>query len=153
MIAAVQHDTFILRRTYTKPAAAVFACFADPACKRRWYGRDATERYESEFREGGVEVSASRMGDASPFPGAVLMSESRYLDIAPDARIVMAQTMSMDGRRFSAALMTFEFQPSGAGGTEVVFTHQAAFFEGADGPQMRRHGWEALLERLSGELA
>ena len=30
----------------------------------------------------------------------------------------------------------------------MVFTHQAAFFEGSDGPQMRKAGWEAILSRL-----
>jgi hypothetical protein len=34
-----------------------------------------------------------------------------------------------------------------------VFTHQAAFFEGADGPQMREAGWHQLLARLGGESA
>jgi hypothetical protein len=33
-----------------------------------------------------------------------------------------------------------------------VFTHQAAFFEGADGPQMREHGWRYLLDAVSGAL-
>ena len=79
-------------------------------------------------------------------------SEARYLDIVAGVRIVMAQTMAMDGRRFSASLLTFEFRENGRG-TELVFTHQAGFFEGADGPQMRRHGWGVLLDSLAAELA
>ena len=39
-----------------------------------------------------------------------------------------------------------------AGGTKLVFTHQAAFFEGADGPQMREMGWRYLLEALAPAL-
>jgi hypothetical protein len=38
-------------------------------------------------------------------------------------------------------------------GTELIFTEQAAFFEGADGPQMREEGWRKLLESLAQELA
>lgn len=38
------------------------------------------------------------------------------------------------------------------GGTKLIFTEQAAFFEGGDGPQMREDGWRQLLERLSQEL-
>jgi hypothetical protein len=32
------------------------------------------------------------------------------------------------------------------------FTHQAAFYEGADGPAMRRGGWEKLLDALATTL-
>jgi hypothetical protein len=38
-------------------------------------------------------------------------------------------------------------------GTDLIFTEQAAFFEGADGPQMRQEGWAKLLESLARELA
>jgi uncharacterized protein YndB with AHSA1/START domain len=151
-MADVVHDTFIIVRNYPKPPAAVFAAFADPVRKRRWYAGHASDRFESDFRVDGAEISASRMGDDTPFPGASLVSDARYLDIVPDDRIVMAQTMAMDGRRFSASLLTCEFRPSGEG-TELVFTHQAGFFEGSDGPQMRRHGWGVLLESLAAELA
>jgi uncharacterized protein YndB with AHSA1/START domain len=37
-------------------------------------------------------------------------------------------------------------------GTDLLFTHQAAFFEGADGPEMREEGWRKLFERLKAEL-
>ena len=32
--------------------------------------------------------------------------------------------------------------------TLLVLTHQAVFFEGADGPKLRQAGWRALLDRL-----
>jgi hypothetical protein len=31
-------------------------------------------------------------------------------------------------------------------------THQGAFFEGADGPEMREHGWRTLFDKLAVEL-
>ena len=34
-----------------------------------------------------------------------------------------------------------------------VCTHQGAFFENSDGPQMREHGWRALLDKLGQALA
>jgi hypothetical protein len=37
-------------------------------------------------------------------------------------------------------------------GTDLIFTHQAVFFEGADGPQMREGGWRSLFDRLATEL-
>lgn len=148
----VIHDTFVIARTYPRSASEVFAAFADPVRKRRWYAGGASERYENDFQVGGLELSGSRMGDDTPFPGASLTSEARYLDIVADVRVVMAQTMAMDGRRFSASLLTFEFRAAGQG-AELVFTHQAGFFEGSDGPQMRRHGWSVLLDRLAADLA
>lgn len=151
-MADVVHDTFVIVRTYPKTPAAVWAAFADPVRKRRWYGGKAAERYENDFQVGGTEVSASRMGEATPFPGAALVSQSTYLDLIVEARIVQAQTMSMDGRRFSASLITFEFRAT-PGGTELVFTHQAGYFEGSDGPDMRRHGWSVLMDNLDAELA
>jgi hypothetical protein len=41
--------------------------------------------------------------------------------------------------------------PSGTG-TDLVLTHQGAFFEGADGPEMREAGWRKLLGRLTEEF-
>ena len=65
----------------------------------------------------------------------------------PNRRIVIAYTMSLGDRRFSASLATFEFLPTQKG-TDLVFTEQAAFFEGADGPEMREAGWIKLLDEL-----
>jgi hypothetical protein len=45
-------------------------------------------------------------------------------------------------------LLTVEFLPSETG-TDLILTHQGAFFEGADGPEMRAVGWRKLLERLA----
>ena len=59
--------------------------------------------------------------------------------------------MSIAGRCFSASLATVEIAPAGDG-SRLVFTEQAAFFEGADGPAMREQGWNALLDALGVEL-
>lgn len=147
----VIHDTFVIARAYPARPAAVFRAFADPAHKRRWYV-DAPESYELDFREGGRERAETRLGDDTPFPGVAMIAESVHLDIQPDRRIVMAQTMTIGERRISAALISFEIRPAGDG-AELVMTHQAAFFEGADGPQMRRGGWEALLDGLGMALS
>ena len=75
-----------------------------------------------------------------------------YLDIVANQRIVLAYTMSVGDKRISASQATFELQSTGSG-TQLIFTEQAAFFEGADGPQMREAGWRQLFERLARELA
>ena len=54
----------------------------------------------------------------------------------PDHRIVFAYTMTIGNKRISASLGTVELVPEGRG-TRLTYTEQAAFFDGADGPQMR----------------
>jgi uncharacterized protein YndB with AHSA1/START domain len=151
----VNHSTFVLERSYLKPPARVFAAFADPAKRRRWFaegdGHDL-DHYELDFRVGGFERHRYRMSQGTPVAGLELANECRFEVIAPDELVVMAQTMDLGGRRISASLVTFELRANDAG-TNLVLTHQAAFFEGADGPEMRKHGWVALLDKLDAELA
>ena len=47
--------------------------------------------------------------------------------------------MTLGDKRISAALVTIELLPTGKG-TDLICTHQGAFFEGSDGPQMREAG-------------
>lgn len=151
----VVHSTFVIERSYPKPREAVFAAFADGTKKRRWFGGGGTHDagdFSMDFREGGGERVVSRLGNDTPFPGTELVAEGRYLDIVPNDRIVTASTMTLGGKRISAALATFELLPTEAG-TDLVFTYQAAFFEGSDGPERREAGWQRLLDRLDTELA
>ena len=92
------------------------------------------------------------LGEDTPFPGVILASDATFLDIVPGRRVIVGQTMTLGERRLSLALITYEILDAD-GGSELVFTHQAAFFEGADGPKMREDGWRTLLESLSAELA
>jgi len=69
----------------------------------------------------------------------------------PSRRIVVAYTMTLGEQRISASLATFELLPAGRG-TDLIFTEQGAYFEGADGPQIREAGWRQLLEQLAKEL-
>src|SRR5262249_13776515 len=125
---SVTHSTFVIERTYPKPPDRVFAAFADPASKRRWYAEHESmslEEFEMDFRVGGRNYVRYTFGPNTPFPGATLINNTTYQDIVAGHRIVVAYTMAIGDNRFSASLATFEFAPSGEG-TALTFTEQGA---------------------------
>jgi uncharacterized protein YndB with AHSA1/START domain len=151
---SVVHNTFVLERSYPKPPERVFAAFADPSQKRRWYADSRGHEvvaFDQDFRVGGVERLEYRFNEGTSFPGAALTNEGRYQDIVPNRRIVTASTMDLSDRRISASLVTLEFVATDKG-TDLICTHQGTFFEGSDGPEMRQQGWQTLLDRLEKEL-
>jgi len=150
---SVIHNTFVIERGYPVPPERVFAALSDPSKKRRWFvdgGGNNVEYYEMQFEVGGKE--RARFSHAGPMEGVPFTNEGTYQDIVPNRRVVMASTMSMGEKRISSSLTTFELLPAETG-TDLIFTHQAAFFEGSDGPEMREGGWRILFERLAAELA
>jgi len=151
----VIHNTFVVERSYPVKPERVFAAFADPAQKRRWYAEgenNDVESYEQDFRVGGREYYASRFKDGIPVvAGLSLKSENMYRDIVPNRRIIFTSTMAMEGKCFSISLGTVELLPTEKG-TDLILTFQSAFLEGADGPEMREAGWRGLLEKLGKEL-
>ena len=56
--------------------------------------------------------------------------------------------MKRDGKMFSSSQVTFELLETETG-TDLILTHQGAFFEGADGPAMREQGWRTLIANLA----
>jgi uncharacterized protein YndB with AHSA1/START domain len=148
------HDSFTLVRTFPHSRERVFAALSDPVHRERWYA-DITmepELFESDFRVGGVDRQRYVLRRDSPFPGLVLENDGRFEDIADGERIVLTTSMDFGGRRISTALLTFALSGEGKGCT-LTFTHQAVFYDGADGPDMRRAGWDRMLDALTRSLA
>jgi uncharacterized protein YndB with AHSA1/START domain len=153
--SAVVHNTFVIERNYPQPPERVFAALADATKKRRWFGEGdhhEVEAFEMDFRIGGAERLRYRFKEGTPFKGVVVVNEGVFEDIVPNRRVVSAYAMTLGDRRISAALVTIEILPAEKG-TKLICTHQGAFFEGSDGPQIREAGWRKLFDKLAKELA
>jgi uncharacterized protein YndB with AHSA1/START domain len=155
MNTSVTHETFTIERVYPVAPQRVFAAFADPSLKRRWFDGEHVipEESSSDFRPGGSERKTFRIPKGGPAPNMVCTNRTTYLDIIPGERIVFAYTMSFGENPFSASLATVQLIPSPEGSTKLIFTEQGAFFAGSDGAPMRRDGWRQLLDSLARELA
>jgi uncharacterized protein YndB with AHSA1/START domain len=146
---SIAHGNFTVRRSYPHPRTKVFAAWADPDIKRRWYGgpvQDDDKRV-FEFRNGGREYN----GGLGP-NGERYGVEIRYHDIVPDERIVHVYEVWIAGQLVSVSLAAVEFKPEGAG-TQISVTELGAFFDGAEAPPDRIEGTKYVLDRLDEVLA
>jgi uncharacterized protein YndB with AHSA1/START domain len=146
---SIEHASFSLGRSYDHPPAEVFAAWADPAAKARWFeGPEDWEEepHELDFRVGGREVTRG-----GPKGGPVHTYRAIYWDIVPNERIVYTYEMLMDETRVSVSLTTIDFKPEGDG-TRLTLTEHGAFFDGLEPPAQREQGMGSLLEALSREL-
>lgn len=154
-MSAIAHASFALRRVIPAPPARVFEAFADPDIKRRWFAegdQHDVEEFASDLREGATERLRYRFRAGTQFAGMSISNADTVLNVVPNERIIWASKMAFGGADISAALITAELL-SVPMGTELVLTFQGAFFEGADGPQIRELGWQALLDRLASTVA
>lgn len=145
----IVHSTFAVERTYPASAARVFAAFANPATKRRWFAEGEgwqIDEFNADFRVGGRETSRFTYKAGPP-----IVNDTVYQDIVPDQRIVFAYAMTVGGKRISVSLASVELFASG-NGTRLVFTEQGQFFDGIEQPKERELGCVELFDRLGEEL-
>ena len=148
----VIHSTCVVERSFSKPPSAVFAALSEPDKVRQWYGAGDNHElieFALRFAIGGTQRLTYRFKQGHPLQGLVLMNDGVFQDIIPNQRIVSASAMTLADKRISASLVTFELLPTEKG-TDLICTHQGAFFEGS-GPnpaKMREDGWNALMDKL-----
>lgn len=143
------HATLFMERTYNASPARVFAAWESAEARARWSAPtpDIVIRYEqAEFREGGRDVVHCIEPGKADFTAVV-----HYLDIRRDRRIVFAEAVSNGAQRVSAALISVELSPAGAG-TRLALTIQIASLDGAGMEEAYREGWTAAIDNLAKEF-
>ncbi|MDX6205543.1 MAG: hypothetical protein QOF39_1600 [Frankiales bacterium] len=144
----VEHSTFCVERTYNAAPARVFAAFADPAKKARWFGpEEGAGPVNMDFRVGGAESMSGQVEG-----GPSYRYDAVYQDIVQDQRIVYTYDMHLNDQRISVSVATVELVPDGER-TRLVLTEQGVFLDGLDQPAFREKGTADLMDKLGTTLA
>lgn len=144
-VRSVTHASFTLERVYAVPPSRVFAAWADPVAKARWFAVP-DGKHDLDFRVGGKEIN-----QGGPENGPGMTFESSYQDIVPDERIVYTSTLSSGDDLVTVSFTTVEFVPEGTG-TRLILTEHDAFLDGREEPEWRERGTGDWLDKLDGEL-
>lgn len=143
------HDTLVLERSYNASTARVFEAWRDVKARERWSkpSDDTDIVYDqAEFKVGGLDVMRCGLKGDLRYHAHV-----RYLEITPDARIVMAERIGENGKVSAVSLVTIEMEPEGKG-TRLKATLQISALDGSDMLQGYRDGWGPTLDNLANEF-
>ncbi len=142
---SIRHDTFTLERSFAATPAQVFAAWANPEAKARWFVGPAgwqPLRREMDFRVGGSEHVSGGM------PDMVSRFDSHYHDIVQDERIIYSYLMHINDVPISVSLATIVFKPEGSG-TRMTLTEQGTFLDAYQDGGSRHQGTGMLMNQLA----
>jgi len=142
------HATFVIERDLPHPPAKVFAAYADPKRKAKWFGGPPEwgSEHKMDFRVGGKETSIG-----GPPGGIVHKMSGEYWDIVENERIVMSYEMHLAATRISVSLGATEIKPNGAG-SKLIYTEHGVYLDGYDDAGERERGTRELLGQLEAYL-
>ncbi|MET9293609.1 SRPBCC domain-containing protein [Streptomyces sp. NPDC003077] len=149
----VVHGSFSLPVDFSVSPAQVFAAFAEPALRTRWFrlpGSSKTAQHQLDFRVGGGELARNVF--ISLGIEEHLEYRSRFIDIVPDKRIVFSYETHVDGLRRWVSLVTIELSAQSPG-ARLDWTEQYAYLvltgDGSQDVAHLRGSTQLLLNGLS----
>jgi uncharacterized protein YndB with AHSA1/START domain len=148
-MAAIAHTTLVMERTYNATPARVFAAWESVEARQRWSAPTDEIRIkyeEADFREGGRDVVRCIEKEAADYVATV-----HYLDIRRDESLVFTECVAQGDANLSAALISVELAPAGAG-ARLTLTLQIAGLGGSGMEQNYQFGWSAALDNLAKEF-
>ena len=142
---STEHATFVIERSFPAEPSRVFAAWATPEAKARWFGPDwdGGPKLEMDFQVGGRERFEATTPDGTTYTYIAV-----YKDIVAGERIVYTYEMYIGEERMSVSVATIELTPSGTG-TDLTMTEQGVFLDGHDTVAAREHGTRELIEKLA----
>ena len=143
---SIAHGTFTIERHYPADPARVFAAWAKPEIKAKWFGASPSDTKQFEFRVGGREYV-----EGSGPNGGTFSFDVTYRDIVPDNRIIYTYEMALGGTRISVSVAAVDLRPEGSG-THMIVTEHGCFLDGLDTMEQRQKGTEWLMNQLGEEL-
>ncbi len=141
------HHIVRLERRFAAPREQVFRAWVDEQALARWY-LPGDETWSLRVLEHDVRVGGRVRLSFGPKDGPTYLEEARYEDIAENARLCYAMTITRDGERIATSMVTIEFFDENKG-TRVRVTDQLVLFNAADAPGEREQGWSETLDRLT----
>jgi uncharacterized protein YndB with AHSA1/START domain len=151
----VKRGTFELRRDIAASPERVFAAFAEPELRTRWFrlpGPSSSFEHALDFRVGGGETARNRfvleeMDERVEY-------RSRFIDLVPAERLVYVYEARVNDVLRWASLVTVELAAAAADGTRLDWTEQYSLLvlSTEDGEQDAAHlrgGTRLMLNGLS----
>ncbi|MBF9036611.1 hypothetical protein HKCCE2091_20435 [Rhodobacterales bacterium HKCCE2091] len=141
----IAHDTLTFDRRYDASPSRVWAAYADTRAREAWSAPTDTAEVSIDsvdFRSGGRETA--RCGTRGDMKWRL---ELTYHAVVPERTICFSEELWEGEMLLTVALISFEFEPDGAG-SRVRVTDQVASFVGGEGIEGHGEGYAQALDKL-----
>jgi len=140
------HNTFTIERNVKASVERVYAAFANPVAKAKWFA-GTTGEWKPNIRDFDFRVGGKERLQGTWHTGHVSDFQATYFDIVPNERIVYTYDMYVDEKKLSVSLATIQVIPDGDA-TRLVITEQGVFFDGGDDAANRERGTQGLMDKV-----
>ena len=147
---AASFGSFTIERVLNANPERVFAAWATPEGRRRWF-KGPNEGWEQVERTFNFHVGGQDRLVGKWRSGLVTDFRATYRDIVPNARIVYVYDMMLDERKISVSLATVEIRAEG-NRTRMIVTEQGVFLDGYEDGGSRERGTNLQMDELAATL-